>query len=234
MGEDTVLTMARHATRTKGLAGTLRRDARASLWWKRPLDLVIALSMLLITAPLLAMLALAVRLDSPGPAFYRQERVGKHGRPFRIWKLRTMRTNNDEQAHRDAAVKWFAGQDNGNGFKSLDDPRITRLGRVLRRTSLDELPQLFNVLTGEMSLVGPRPAIAYELNMYQPGDFRRQDVSPGLTGLWQVSGRERLSARRMMELDLEYLERASLQMDLKIILKTAPVVMGGVLGGRRG
>jgi lipopolysaccharide/colanic/teichoic acid biosynthesis glycosyltransferase len=188
--------------------------------------------MLVVTAPLLSVLAIAVRLDSPGPAFYRQERVGKLGRPFRIWKLRTMQTNNDEKAHHEAAVNWFAGLDNGNGFKTLGDRRITRLGRILRRTSLDELPQLLNVLSGEMSMVGPRPAIPYELDLYEPKYFRRQEVLPGVTGHWQVSGRERLSAHRMMELDLEYVERASLWMDVKIMLKTAPVVIGGALRAR--
>src|SRR5207248_1964690 len=142
--------------------------------WKRPLDLLLTVPLLFALLPLVAGLALLVRAGSPGPAFYRQERVGLHGRPFRLWKLRTMAAEADPSAHRQAAASWFAGRPAGTAYKSLRDPRITRLGRLLRRTSLDELPQLLNVLRGEMSLVGPRPAIAYELRHYRPEYFDRQ------------------------------------------------------------
>jgi lipopolysaccharide/colanic/teichoic acid biosynthesis glycosyltransferase len=214
-----------------GTSGEGRR-LLGRLWWKRPLDVTAASAILLATGPLLALVALAVRLESSGPAFYRQERVGRYGRRFRILKLRTMYLENDVKAHREAALSWFSGLDNGNGYKSLADRRITRLGRFLRRTSLDELPQMLNVLRGEMSLVGPRPAIPYELDLYQPQYFARQDVPPGVTGLWQVSGRERLSAQRMMELDADYIRHASLSLDLKIIMKTGPAVIRSALKAR--
>src|SRR6266436_5778897 len=141
---------------------TLRVLAPA-LGWKRPYDLVLATIALLGALPLILCLALAVVLDSPGPAFFEQERVGLEGRRFRIWKLRSMRADCDQAVHRRAAARWFAGRAGSDGYKSLDDPRITRVGRLLRRTNLDELPQLLNVVKGDMSLVGPRPAIPYEL-----------------------------------------------------------------------
>ena len=227
-GEDMVLTMGDQAARYDARSASVRR-AFSRLWWKRPLDVAVAGGLLLILGPVLALLALAVRLESPGPALYKQERVGLHGRRFLIWKLRTMKVNNDDQAHRKAAEDWFKGHRNGNGFKSLEDPRITRLGRILRRTSLDELPQMFNVIRGDMSIVGPRPAIPYELDLYEPEYFQRQDVPPGITGLWQVSGRETVSAEKMMELDLIYVRAASLSMDLKILVKTGPAVLGSAL-----
>jgi lipopolysaccharide/colanic/teichoic acid biosynthesis glycosyltransferase len=227
MGETSVLAMNEHAARYES-AGPLR-PSRASLRWKRPLDVAISAAVLLLSAPLLAVLALLLKLESPGPAFFRQERVGYLGRRFEIWKLRTMYIENDERAHRRAAASWFSGLENGKGYKTLSDSRITPIGRFLRRTSLDEIPQMLNVLRGEMSVVGPRPAIPYELDLYEPEYFCRQEVPPGITGLWQVSGRERLSAKRMMELDLEYVRRASLWMDLKIMLLTGPAVVSSFL-----
>ena len=232
MGEEGQSIFEHDGMSFEGGVRRLHHHVVRKLWWKRPLDLFIASTALLVTSPLLALLAIAVRVDSPGPALFRQERVGAGGKRFQIWKLRTMHADNDEQAHRQVAANWFAGQDNGTGFKTLRDPRITRLGRVLRRTSLDELPQLFNVLKGEMSIVGPRPAIPYEIELYEPDYFRRQEVAPGVTGLWQVSGRERLSAQAMMALDLDYVERASLSLDLKIILMTAPAVIASAVSAR--
>jgi lipopolysaccharide/colanic/teichoic acid biosynthesis glycosyltransferase len=136
----------------------------AALWWKRPLDLVLGAIALLAALPLVLGLALAVGLESEGPAFFSQERVGLHGRRFRMWKLRTMRLGYDEAPHQRVAAEWFAGRPaDGDRYKTLADARITRVGGLLRRTSLDELPQLLNVLLGDMSLVGPRPAIPYEL-----------------------------------------------------------------------
>jgi lipopolysaccharide/colanic/teichoic acid biosynthesis glycosyltransferase len=231
MGDEILLPSTGQAASRDGEA-VPRKNAVRRLWWKRPFDLAVASGMLLLTGPLVGALALAIRLANGGPAFYSQERIGMHGRPFRIWKLRTMHANNDEKAHRNAAANWFTGHDNGNGFKSLEDPRITRLGRILRRTSLDELPQLINVLRGEMSMVGPRPAIPYEINFYEPQYFRRQEVPPGITGLWQASGRDRLSAQSMMALDLNYVERASLALDLKILMKTGPAVISAALRAR--
>ena len=199
------------------------------MWWKRPLDVAVGGPLAIGLLPVIGLLGLLVRLDSRGPAFYRQERVGLAGKRFQILKLRTMRTDNDDSEHRQAAERWFAGHANGNGYKSLADPRITRVGRFLRRYSLDELPQLVNVIRGDMSLVGPRPAIPYELELYQPAYFGRQQVPPGMTGLWQVSGRDRISAADMMEIDLRYVREASLWLDLKILAKTGSAVVSSGL-----
>ncbi|TMC98629.1 MAG: sugar transferase [Chloroflexi bacterium] len=194
--------------------------------WKRPLDLVIATAATVGLMPLIAVVALMVRIDSRGPVFFRQERLGRDGRPFRMWKFRSMYHNSDDGRHRDAALAWFAAQSNGHGYKSLADPRITRVGRFLRRTSLDEIPQLFNVLSGDMSLVGPRPAIAYELAHYQPWYFERQRVKPGMTGLWQVSGRDTVSAQDMMALDVRYVREHTLWLDFRILVLTVPALLG--------
>lgn len=205
----------------------LGRDsaARGRLRWKRPLDVILGTAILLVALPFIACLALAVKLDSRGPAFFYQDRIGCGGRAFRIWKLRTMYADCDQTMHRRLAAEWFAAQPQGDQYKTLADPRITRMGRFLRRTNLDELPQLFNVVRGEMSLVGPRPAIPYELAHYRPAYFRRFDVPPGMTGLWQVSRRDRLSAPEMMELDLRYLREASPRLDLQILLMTVPALL---------
>jgi lipopolysaccharide/colanic/teichoic acid biosynthesis glycosyltransferase len=174
-------------------------------------------------------LALLIRLENGGPALYRQQRVGLDGELFTIFKLRTMTVDNDENQHRQVAANWFAEKSSSNGYKSLDDPRITRVGRVLRRLSLDEVPQLLNVVRGDMSLVGPRPAIPYELKHYAPQYFERQVVPPGITGLWQVKGRDQLSAVEMMGFDLEYVREASFWLDLKILALTGPAVLAGAL-----
>jgi lipopolysaccharide/colanic/teichoic acid biosynthesis glycosyltransferase len=208
------------------------RPALAStLWWKRPFDLVVGTIALLVALPVLLLLALAVVLDSPGPAFFGQERVGRDGGRFRMWKLRTMHAGCDQAAHRRAAAHWFAGRTSKDAYKSLDDPRITRLGRLLRRTNLDELPQLLNVVMGDMSLVGPRPAIPYELDHYRRTYFDRLRVPPGMTGLWQVSRRDRLSAGEMVALDLQYVRRASPWLDLRILLMTAPALLASARRG---
>jgi lipopolysaccharide/colanic/teichoic acid biosynthesis glycosyltransferase len=144
-----------------------------------------------------------------------------------MWKLRTMRAGCEQATHRGAAAEWFRGGATGGSYKTLGDPRITRLGRWIRRFDLDELPQLFNVLRGDMSLVGPRPAIPYELSLYQPAYFRRLAVPPGITGLWQVSGRARLSGPEMMELDLRYVRDASPWLDLLVLARTGAAVLDG-------
>jgi lipopolysaccharide/colanic/teichoic acid biosynthesis glycosyltransferase len=173
----------------------------------------------------MGVVALLVRWDSPGPALFRQERVGRHGSRFMMFKFRSMRHGSGDQNHRDAAAAWFVGAPSPEGYKSERDPRITAVGRSLRRTTLDELPQIFNVLRGEMSLVGPRPAIPYELEYYQPWYFERLRVKPGMTGLWQVSGRDRLSASEMMALDRRYVQKCSLGLDLHILGATLPAVV---------
>ena len=219
-------------SRTFPAQGPLTLRALAPpLGWKRPFDLVLGMIALLGALPIILCLAFAVVLDSPGPAFFGQERVGRDGVRFRIWKLRSMRADCDQAAHRRAAARWFTARPQGDGYKSLDDPRITRVGRLIRRTNLDELPQLFNIVRGDMSLVGPRPAIPYELAHYRSADFQRLSVPPGLTGLWQVSRRDRLSATEMMELDLRYVRQASPWLDLRILLMTVPAVLASARRG---
>jgi lipopolysaccharide/colanic/teichoic acid biosynthesis glycosyltransferase len=206
------------------LAGAL---VDRELWWKRGMDVGIALATLVVALPVIAVLALIVRLDSPGPPLLRQVRVGRDGTTFHMWELRTTRDGGDE-SHRRAAEAWFAGGTRGR-VKTLADPRVTRAGRLLRRTDLDELPQLFNVLRGDMSLVGPRPARSYELGLYQPRHFARLAVPPGMTGLWQVTRRARLSASEMMELDLRYVAELSLWLDLKILALTVPALVASTV-----
>ncbi|HEY0080571.1 MAG TPA: sugar transferase [Pyrinomonadaceae bacterium] len=201
---------------------------------KRGFDLLIASTTLLALSPLWLIIAALVKLDSRGPVFYRQERVGMDGRIFLLFKFRTMRAGSDDALHRDFQRKYIAGQPDSNlgdserpVYKLHTDPRITRTGSWLRRLSLDELPQLFNVLRGDMSIVGPRPPISYEVEAYELWHRRRLDMKPGVTGLWQVSGRNRLSFEEMVRLDLYYIENWSLLLDLRIILKTLPVMLRG-------
>ena len=198
----------------------------SSTWWKRPFDLVLGGMIALAAAPLLAVLAMLVSVDSPGPIVFRQQRIGRDGVPFQMLKFRSMYDRSEDAVHRTAAAAWFAGHTVGGRYKSLADPRITRVGRFLRWTSLDELPQLFNVMSGAMSLVGPRPAIAYELEYYEPWYFARQQVRPGMTGLWQVAGRDKVSAETMMRLDVRYVRQCSPWLDLKIMLWTVPALLG--------
>lgn len=207
---------------------------RAARIVKRSCDVIVAASALLLLAPLWLVIALLIKLDSRGSVFYRQERVGMDGRVFLFLKFRTMRAGADDALHREYQRKLIAGQPDVNlgddarpVYKLRDDPRVTRTGRVLRRLSLDELPQLLNVLRGDMSLVGPRPPIPYEVEAYELWHRKRLDMKPGLTGLWQVSGRNRLSFDEMVRLDLFYIENWSLLLDLKIILRTLPVMLRG-------
>jgi exopolysaccharide biosynthesis polyprenyl glycosylphosphotransferase len=195
----------------------------AGLLLKRLLDIVGATGVLILLAPIFVLIAILVRLDSPGPALYAAMRAGRKGRPFRCYKFRTMARNAD-------ALKEGLREQNqrqGPFFKITDDPRITRVGRVLRRFSLDELPQLLNVLKGEMSLVGPRPHPLDDFSAYAIEHLPRLDVIPGMTGLWQVTARRNPSFQAGMNLDIEYIHRWSLGMDLKILLKTAGAVLRG-------
>lgn len=200
------------------------------LSWKRPFDLILAGTLVVALSPLMAGAALLVRMDSSGPALFRQERIGRDGRHFRMLKFRSMHVDSDHAPHRELAAAWFAANDSARGYKSQPDRRVTRVGHFLRRTSLDELPQLFNVLNGEMSLVGPRPAIPYELAYYAPQYFERQKVPPGITGLWQVHRRDRLSADEMMLLDLKYVQQCSPWLDIKILVSTVPAVIADLIG----
>ena len=189
---------------------------------KRTMDLLGSAAMLLMTAPLFAAIALAIRLDSRGPVFFRQERVGRDGRRFRIWKFRTMVTDAEERKH-ELAQENEAG---GGLFKMADDPRVTRAGRLLRRTSLDELPQLLNVLCGEMSLVGPRPLIVAEDERIQGWHRRRLHLTPGMTGMWQVLGSARIPLHEMVALDYLYIVNWSIWNDVQILLRTIGFVLG--------
>ena len=190
---------------------------------KSILDRSLGTLMLLAASPLIAGAALAVRLTSPGPAFFKQKRVGVDGRQFTMWKLRSMYV--DAEARRTELLE-HSDRD-GLMFKMLDDPRITRVGKVLRRYSIDELPQLLNVVTGDMSLVGPRPPLPEEVDGYRDRVLRRLHVRPGLTGLWQVSGRASLSWEESIHLDLRYVDNWSITMDLMILWKTGRAVLGG-------
>ena len=190
---------------------------------KRAVDVVFSTVVLLLLSPLLGLIALVIRLDSPGPAFFGQERVGKGGCPFTLYKFRSMAA--DAEARRDLLAD--LNQADGPLFKIKCDPRCTRVGLWLRRFSLDELPQLYNVLRGDMSLIGPRPALAVEVEKYQPWHRRRLEVAPGMTGLWQVSGRSDLPFDEMALLDIYYVEQWSADLDVKIFLRTIPTIMFG-------
>ncbi len=197
------------------------RPGRGVEMLKSLIDKVLGCVLLLLVLPVLAALALAVRWDSRGPAFFAQTRVGHQGRPFTLYKLRTMTADAED-------VKvLLRDQDEGNGvlFKIKDDPRVTRIGRLLRATSLDELPQLWNVVRGDMSLVGPRPALAEEVAAYTEVERRRLAVKPGLTGPWQVSGRSTLSREHSMRLDVGYAEGWTLAGDLRILFRTIGAVL---------
>ena len=201
---------------------------------KRTFDLILTILALTILAPVWLVIALLIKLDSRGPVFYKQERVGMDGRVFLFYKFRSMRVGSDDAVHREFQRQYISGRPETNlgdeerpVYKLHGDVRITRVGRILRRTSLDELPQLFNVLRGDMSVVGPRPPIPYEVESYELWHRKRLDLKPGLTGLWQVSGRNRLPFEEMVRLDLYYIENWSLLLDLKIIVRTLPVMLRG-------
>jgi exopolysaccharide biosynthesis polyprenyl glycosylphosphotransferase len=201
---------------------------------KRASDIVIAGLAVALLSPLWLLVAILIRLDSKGAIFYKQERVGMDGRVFLFYKFRSMRTDADDRSHREYQKRYIKGSADANlgdevkpAYKLTSDSRVTRVGRVLRRLSLDELPQLVNVLRGDMSIVGPRPPIPYEVEAYEVWHRKRLDMKPGLTGLWQVSGRNRLTFDEMVRLDLYYIENWSLLLDLKIILQTLPVMLRG-------
>ena len=200
----------------------------ASSWQKRALDILVAGIGLVLGTPLFLILALAVRWDSAGDILFRQERVGLAGRRFVCLKFRTMTQGVDDSPHRTYIGSMIMAPEASAAIKGMyklaDDPRVTRVGRVLRRFSLDELPQLINVLRGEMSIVGPRPALDYEVDLYRDWQLERLSAKPGITGLWQVSGRNLLTYEEMCRLDVAYARDWSLDRDISIILKT-PVAM---------
>lgn len=194
-------------------------DRTTYLRVKRMMDLILSLAALPIVLPILLVASIAIRMDSPGPALFVQTRIGLHGRHFALYKLRTMVANAEE-------LKASILDSRTIHFKTLDDPRITRVGRFLRKTSLDELPQLFNVIRGDMSLVGPRPT-SLNLATYEPWHERRLEIRPGVTGLWQVSGRNAMTFDERVKLDIEYIDHLSLANDLKLLGQTVLVVVKG-------
>jgi len=201
---------------------------------KRGFDITVATLMIMAVSPILVLAAIAIRLVDGGPLLFRQIRVGIHGKPFELLKFRTMRTQCSDTVHREYVKGWIqrdaTGQSEANGtevYKIGSDERVTSIGHWLRRFSIDELPQLLNVLYGNMSLIGPRPAMPYELELYQEWHRHRLDAPPGITGLWQVSGRNRLSFEEMVQLDIEYIEDWSLVGDMGILLRTLPAMLQG-------
>lgn len=194
---------------------------------KRAIDIAVASVALVAALPVLLVAAAAIRIDTPGPVLFSQVRVGRHGRRFRILKLRTMRHGSDDRAHAEYVRRLAAGRAETHGglFKLADDPRITRVGRVLRAFSIDELPQLVNVLRGDMSLVGPRPMIEREIALLGRAGSLRQAVRPGITGPWQVMGRSTLDFRQMVGLDLAYARGWSVWGDLRILARTPVAVL---------
>ena len=210
---------------------------------KRCLDVCLASVILLLVVPLFLLIAVLIKLDSRGPVFFTHERIGAKRKKtdratvwaitkFGMHKFRSMSANADSRVHEAYIRDFVAGrvqptEENGGQFKLTNDPRVTRVGRMLRRTSLDELPQLFNVLKGQMSLVGPRPVPPYEVACYRNGENKRLAALPGITGLWQVNGRCRVSFEEMIRMDLEYIGNASLWLDLRILLLTIPAVLCG-------
>ena len=190
---------------------------------KRAVDIVIATLGLIILAPFLLVVAILIKIDSSGPVFFRQIRCGKNGRHFKIVKLRTMFADAEEQK----PSLMSQNEMDGPVFKMRNDPRITRVGRLLRRLSIDELPQFWNVLKGDMSLVGPRPPVPVEVAEYATFDRRRLSMRPGITCLWQVNGRNSIGFADWVKLDLEYIDTWSLSQDLKILARTVPAIFRG-------
>jgi lipopolysaccharide/colanic/teichoic acid biosynthesis glycosyltransferase len=193
--------------------------------WKRGLDVLGAAIGLVVLSPLFLLIAVAIKLVSPGPVFYKQSRVGHLGNTFTCWKFRTMKLDSDPAPHRKHFNNLVQTETPMVKLDGLRDPRVIPFGAFLRLTGLDELPQLLNVLRGEMSLIGPRPCIEYESQSYSPWHMRRFDTRPGLTGLWQVSGKNRTTFNQMMRLDISYGRRHSLWVDVKILLKTIPAIL---------
>lgn len=198
---------------------------------KRLLDILFTLLILLPLCMLMAIVAVLIRLDSKGPVFFRQKRVGLNGKEFDMFKFRSMQVNCDDSVHREAIKQYMHGDvlngDGDNPYKLIYDIRVTRVGRFIRKLSIDELPQFMNVLRGEMTLVGPRPPVPYEVQEYSLRDELRLHGKPGLTGTWQVYGRSRVTFHEMVEMDIAYLQQQSMLQDLKLIALTVPVMLRG-------
>jgi exopolysaccharide biosynthesis polyprenyl glycosylphosphotransferase len=191
---------------------------------KRLFDIAVSAILLVLLLPIFLAVGLAIRLEDPGPILFKQQRVGRWGKLFTMWKFRSMYTDAEERKKELMARNEMAG---GVLFKMKDDPRVTRVGRVIRKTSIDELPQLWNVLKGDMSLVGPRPPVPQEVDEYSLSDRRRLEVIPGITCIWQVSGRSEIPFDQQVELDVQYIQSQSFWTDIKILLKTVPALLFG-------
>ena len=200
-----------------------RRQRALARGRKRLFDVVVGGVALVLLAPLLGVIGFLIRIVDGGPVLFRQTRIGLRGRPFQLIKFRTMEPGAEDRLDELMARNEIRGP----AFKVTDDPRLTRTGRVLRATSLDELPQIWNVLRDEMSLVGPRPPLAWEVDAYDPWHHRRLAVKPGITGLWQVQARQGADFDQRVELDLEYIDRWSMRLDLEIIVRTIPAMFKG-------
>jgi lipopolysaccharide/colanic/teichoic acid biosynthesis glycosyltransferase len=200
---------------------------RAERGFKRMLDLLLGTVLLVLSLPVMLVAAAAIVIDSPGPVLFRQARVGAGGRVFRLWKLRTMKVGADDTLHREYVAAFMRGEAERQAglFKVVHDPRITRVGRFLRRSSLDEVPQFWNVLCGHMSLVGPRPPTVFETELYQADSWLRLRGRPGVTGLWQVSGRSLLGYDEMVDLDVRYWDVWSPALEVRILCKTVGAVL---------
>lgn len=208
--------------------------ALARRWWqwrisadekiKRAFDIAFSAAVLLCISPLLAVIALLIKLEDGGPVFFRQVRVGRHGREFIMFKFRSMRPDAEQRLRELLALNQHKA---GVTFKLRDDPRVTRAGRWLRKFSFDELPQFYNVLVGDMSVVGPRPPVPREVALYTLADRRRLAVAPGITCIWQISGRAHIDFHGQVELDVRYIENRGFWRDLGIITKTVPAVLSG-------
>lgn len=197
---------------------------KGSYLLKRVFDIVASAILMLLLVPVFLGVALAIRLESPGPILFKQTRVGRWGRLFTMWKFRSMYIDAEARKAELMAQNEMAG---GVIFKMKDDPRVTKVGKFIRKTSIDELPQLWNVMTGEMSLVGPRPPVPPEVDQYSLSDRRRLEVIPGITCIWQVSGRSEIPFDQQVELDVQYIESQSFWTDIKILLKTVPALLFG-------
>lgn len=217
---------------------TVRERSGCERFLKRFIDLSISLFVLIVGFPFLFAVAVLIKITSKGPVFFTQERIREHGAVFTLYKFRTMKTDCDDSLHREFTRSFIQGQlpkstldeKESSTYKLKDDPRVTAVGNFLRRTSLDEIPQFINILRGEMSIVGPRPPLAYEYEYYEDWHKLRLTVKPGLTGLWQVSGRSSVPFHEMVMLDLYYIENWSLRLDTRIMLQTVPVMLVGTGG----
>lgn len=197
---------------------------RGSYLVKRVFDAVASAILLILLLPVFLGVAIAIRMEDAGPILFKQTRVGRWGILFTMWKFRSMYTDAEERKKELMAQNEMAG---GVTFKMKDDPRVTKVGRIIRKTSIDELPQLWNVLKGEMSLVGPRPPVPQEVNEYSLSDRRRLEVIPGITCIWQISGRSEIPFDQQVELDVQYIQSQSFWTDIKILLKTVPALLFG-------